>query len=171
MPKILVSYDGSADAQAAIECVAQLMPGATATVLMVWEPFIETVARTGSLGGSFAMAGGTIQYDKVDEAAEKAANAGAAEGAERAIAAGLLASPRAESLRGDVAATILEVAAEIEADVVVMGTRGRSAVKSFLLGSVSHEVVQHADRPVLVAPSAELADRRRDAIAHHAAMA
>jgi hypothetical protein len=41
-----------------------------------------------------------------------------------------------------------------------MGTRGRSAAKSFLLGSVSQTVVHHADRPVLIVPSPERAERR-----------
>ena len=39
-------------------------------------------------------------------------------------------------------------------------------VKSFLLGSVSHEVVQHADRAVLVVPSSGLAAHRRDWVRH-----
>jgi hypothetical protein len=43
----------------------------------------------------------------------------------------------------------------------VCGTRGRSGVQSFLLGSVSHQVVQHADRAVLVVPSLTLAEKRR----------
>jgi hypothetical protein len=34
-------------------------------------------------------------------------------------------------------------------------------VKSFLLGSVSHQVVQHADRAVLVVPSPTLSEERR----------
>ena len=52
-----------------------------------------------------------------------------------------------------------------------MGTRGLSGVKSFLLGSVSHAVVQHADRAVLVVPSPELSERRRERVDHDAAPA
>ena len=51
--------------------------------------------------------------------------------------------------------------AETDAGVVVMGTRGLSGVKSFLLGSVSHAVVQQADRTVLVTPAQAIAERRR----------
>lgn len=156
---ILMSYDGSADAQAAIERVAELLPGVDATVLTVWEPIMDALTRTGSL--SMGMAGSYLDPDKIDAANQEAALANATEGAERATAAGLAAQPRSDARRAAIANTILVAAAEVEADVIVMGTRGLSGVKSFLLGSVSHAVVQHADRAVLVVPSPALAERRR----------
>ena len=167
---ILVSYDGSADAQAAIDRVAQLMPGAEATVLTVWEPFIDLLARSGGLGMGVGvgMAGSYADSEKVDAANGEAALASATEGAQRATAAGLVAQPRPESRDGDIASTILVAAAAVGADVIVMGTRGLGSMKSFLLGSVSHAVVQHADRPVLVVPSPALAERRRDRVDHDA---
>jgi hypothetical protein len=42
---------------------------------------------------------------------------------------------------------------------MVLGARGLGGVGS-LLGSVSHRVLQHADRPVLVIPSEAVATRR-----------
>jgi hypothetical protein len=44
---ILLCYDGSADARAAIEHAGELLSGQPATVLTVREPFAELIARTG----------------------------------------------------------------------------------------------------------------------------
>src|SRR5437763_117922 len=43
---ILLAYDGSADARAAVENAAELFAGQAVTVLTVWETFAEVVART-----------------------------------------------------------------------------------------------------------------------------
>jgi nucleotide-binding universal stress UspA family protein len=159
---ILMSYDGSVDAKAAIARAAKLMPGAAATVLTVWEPYVDLLSRTGSMGLGFGMAGGYTDSEAVDAATGEAALATATEGAQRATAAGLVAHPRAVSHHGGVASAILAEAATAEVDAIVLGTRGLGGVKSFLLGSVSHQVVQHADRAVLVVPSPVIAQHRRD---------
>jgi nucleotide-binding universal stress UspA family protein len=56
-----------------------------------------------------------------------------------------------EARRGRAANAINEVAAEIEADLVILGSRGRGQVASMLLGSVATEVATNAPSPVLVA--------------------
>ncbi|MBA3424120.1 MAG: universal stress protein [Rubrobacter sp.] len=45
---------------------------------------------------------------------------------------------------------ILQVAEEIGAGLIVMGSRGRGGVRRALMGSVSDSVVRHAHCPVLV---------------------
>jgi nucleotide-binding universal stress UspA family protein len=162
---IVVCYDGSADSRAAIDRAAQLMPGSVATVLVVWERILDTMARNGSLSMGLGFAGAYRDDEALDAATEKAALDRATEGAKRATAAGLAARPRIVQRQGDIAEAILGVAADLEAEVVVLGTRGLAGVKSLMLGSVSRAVLHHADRAVLVVPSAEVAARRRSLVA------
>lgn len=54
--------------------------------------------------------------------------------------------------RGRAASVILEAAIDTGADVVVMGTHGRTGVHKLLLGSVTNEVVCSLDRDILVVP-------------------
>ena len=53
---------------------------------------------------------------------------------------------------GRPASVILGVAEREKADLVVVGRRGRGEVAELLLGSVSHEIVLHSKRPVLLVP-------------------
>jgi len=153
---ILVSYDGSADAQTAIDHAAQLTPGGEATVLTVWEP-----ALADPMGLGEGLAGAYIDDAETDAASQQTVLARATDGAQRASAAGLVAEGRIAGQHGGIARAILAVAADVDADLIVLGTRGMGGMKSFLLGSVSHEVVQHADRAVLVVPSAGIVEQRR----------
>jgi nucleotide-binding universal stress UspA family protein len=51
---------------------------------------------------------------------------------------------------GSAADTILDKARSWEADLIVMGTHGRTGFAHFLNGSVAEQVVRHARRPVLI---------------------
>ncbi|HXZ57818.1 MAG TPA: universal stress protein [Gaiellaceae bacterium] len=55
-----------------------------------------------------------------------------------------------EVLEGDAAHRVLELARDRNADLIVVGSRGRGMVTGALLGSVSSSIVHDADRPVLV---------------------
>jgi nucleotide-binding universal stress UspA family protein len=52
--------------------------------------------------------------------------------------------------QGAIAETILHVAVENQADVIVMSTHGRSGIKRWLLGSVADRVVTHSKIPVML---------------------
>ena len=51
---------------------------------------------------------------------------------------------------GDPAAVIIDVAVKEAYDLIVVGSRGLSGVKRFLLGSVSDDIIHHAETSVLV---------------------
>jgi nucleotide-binding universal stress UspA family protein len=51
---------------------------------------------------------------------------------------------------GHAAREILADAKEHDADVIVMGSRGRSDLAGSILGSTAHKVIHLTDRPVLV---------------------
>lgn len=55
-----------------------------------------------------------------------------------------------EAVRGNPAETICKIAEEEKFDLIVIGSRGLSGIKSFFLGGVSEKVSQHAVCPVLI---------------------
>jgi len=50
--------------------------------------------------------------------------------------------------QGDVVESILQTAVDVDADMLIMGTHGRSGLQRFFLGSVAEQVVRRADIPV-----------------------
>ena len=88
----------------------------------------------------------------MDQEEIAAAHRIADEGAESAKRCGYNAFARIARANESVAKTISEVAHEIDARLIVCGQRGRGAIASAVLGSVSHQLSAHAERPVLIAP-------------------
>lgn len=154
---LLICYDGSSDAKAAIGRAGELFPGRSAIVLTVWEGFTEVLARSGA-----GLAAAPLDFEDIDEASRKAAGERADEGVGLARVAGLEARPAVAQRRASIWEAITEEAERARADAIVLGTRGLTGVKSALLGSVSNAVLQHADRPVVVVPAAEVALRRAE---------
>ena len=136
---ILIAYDGSDYAKAAIEQAAeQLENGRRAIVLTVWQPF----------GAAFVGVG--VAPEGLEEGIARDARRVAEEGARLAREAGLDAEPAAE--RGDpVWQRIVEAADERDAGTVVLGSHGRTGIELVLMGSVAGAVAAHTDRPVLIA--------------------
>jgi nucleotide-binding universal stress UspA family protein len=155
--RILICYDGSADAQAAIATAGALFAGQDATVLTVWEGLSAVIARTGA-----GLGAAPLDFEGADRASEAAARERADEGCALARVAGLNAQPQSTRQALTIWATIMEQADALGADAIVLGSRGLTGVKSLLLGSVSHAVLQHADRPVIVVPGAQVAHERAE---------
>ena len=68
--------------------------------------------------------------------------------AERAGAKGVEAHTHASE--ADPAEAILQLAGEVNADLIVVGSRGLSGIKRFLMGSVSSKVSEHATCSVMI---------------------
>lgn len=147
---VLLCFDGSDDAAAAIARAGELLSPRSAVVLSVWEP-VATWApydpATILTAGVSRLASGALGLDEI---AGDVARKQMEQGVSLARTAGFEAQGRVAS--GKTWRTICDVAEEIGASVVVVGARGLSRVESALLGSVSSAVVVHARRSVLVIP-------------------
>jgi nucleotide-binding universal stress UspA family protein len=143
----LVCYDGSDQSSRGLEAIRGLLAPTEVVVLTVWQPLVTKLAETGSFG-VFALDDET----ELDESEEQAARVAAEAAAERARSAGHTATARVEEAQQATWIKIIEVADEIDAGLIVCGTRGRGPFKTALLGSVSHAVLTHSGRPVLITP-------------------
>jgi nucleotide-binding universal stress UspA family protein len=136
---VLVPTDFSEDAQRAARTAASLLEGdggARLVLLHVYQVPVEFSAL-GSLPTSVALLRSTR------EAAEREIEKLAAD----LRAAGFRVETRV--LEGYAPSVIAEQATVLAADLIAMGTHGRSGLQHFLLGSVAERVVQHAPCPVL----------------------
>jgi len=145
---VLFCYDGSEGSRAAMAAATELVVHpAPAVVLTVWQPAAVLLARAGGFGGSYLS-----DEERVDAGQAELAGDAAKEGVERALAHGYDASSRVEEATEGAGRMIVQIADELDARLIVCGRRGLGAVASALLGSVSHMVLAHAGRPVLIAP-------------------
>jgi nucleotide-binding universal stress UspA family protein len=145
---VLFCFDGSDGSREAMRAVADLIDRpARAVVLTVW----ESVATRLALAGAFA-AGTTTGGADLDAQEESYARSVAEEGALRASEHGYEASAMTKESFDGIAKAVLEVADDLSARVIVCGQRGRGALRSALLGSVSHALASHTRRPLLITP-------------------
>ena len=69
-----------------------------------------------------------------------------------------------EVVMGEPGAMLVDMAEELNADMLIMGARGMGALKSAIVGSVSKAVITHCSRPVLVVRALEEAEPLDDDI-------
>jgi nucleotide-binding universal stress UspA family protein len=149
-PSVL-GFDGSEPARGAVRAAAELLSVKKAVVTTVWIPY-TTVTAAGVAGApASVVAGGVEQLDR--ETAERARRT-AEDGARLAAEHGLEASAEATEATSNASAALLRLAKERRAAALVVGSHGRGGIGATVLGSVSAQLVQHADRPVLVVPPA-----------------
>ena len=147
---VLICYDGSEDAAAAIATAGRILGPRRAVVLTVWEPVAVWQPYDPATGLTAPLSKLASRALGLDEIARDLAEERVVTGGELARQAGFEADGRTTG--GKPWRAICDVADDIDAEPIVIGARGLSRVQSALLGSVSAAVVQHARRSVLVVP-------------------
>jgi nucleotide-binding universal stress UspA family protein len=138
MQTVLIATDGSPEAREAVEYGVELAAeqDAAVTLLQVIPPTDWTRLDRGAVIRPIPAELRLRRAYALDEAAQIAGE----HGVEAAF----------EVLAGDPAEEIVRYADSVDADLIVVGSRGRGALASALLGSVSRAVLSDARRPVLV---------------------
>jgi nucleotide-binding universal stress UspA family protein len=122
-------------------------------------------AYDGSEGAGLALAAaGRLWPSRRHEVASVACPAAQDLASDSGLVGAVLAPKGVASTARAVADALAEHAAGIGAAVIVVGSRGQSAHREVLLGSVAMATLHHAHRPVLAVPSRDrLAHERRTA--------
>ncbi len=92
---------------------------------------------------------GRMFADSAESRAEMRDSGRRAIGTLEELASGYEIETVSELREGEPWKEILACADDIDADVIVMGTNGRSGIERRLIGSVTERVVRHSDHPVL----------------------
>jgi nucleotide-binding universal stress UspA family protein len=138
---MLVATDGSETASRAVSEAADLAAaaGARVHVITAYQPLRAKVASRGTVDPEV-----TQWHLAEDSRADSILDAACAALRLR----GLEAEPHAR--KGDPADAIIALAEELGTDLVVVGNKGLSAKRRFLLGSVPDKVSHHAPCSVLI---------------------
>lgn len=147
--RVLVGFDGSMAAAAAIEAGALLLPDVHGWITYLWTPPFtgDRVRRRlhEQIGNVDAL------VDAVDREGRFEAQRIMTMGVNLARAAGWEAEPLLEQTYAGPGAALVQAAGKVDADVVIVGSRGLGGTDA-VLGSVSDMAVRHSTRPVLVVP-------------------
>ncbi len=147
---LLFCYDGSPDSGAALGFAADALSPRSSVVLTVW----ATAATRLTYSGVAPVFGGAYIPNEADidiqeqEAAQRAVD----HGLRAAAAHGWKPTARVEQTDSTIWRTIVDVANEIDASIIVCGARGQNPVARAALGSVSEAVLHHSHRPMLITP-------------------
>jgi nucleotide-binding universal stress UspA family protein len=150
---VLICFDGSADAAAAIAKAGKMLAPRPAVVLTVCEPVASWAPYDPATILSAPLSKLAARALDLDEVTCEVAREQLERGIKLAGEAGFQPEGRLEE--GKPWRIICDVADAVDAEPIVLGARGLGRVESALLGSMSTAVVFHAKRPVLVVPHYE----------------
>jgi len=140
--RILVPIDGSAASERALQEAIKLADGkARLRVIYVLEEILPLNAEDYTY----------IDYAALQETARQAGERALAQAAAKAQPPGITAETALLEASGEhIASVIKDDALHWQADLIVIGTHGRSGLSRLLLGSVAEGVVRGASVPVLL---------------------
>ncbi len=143
--RIVVGVDGSEGAKAALLWCAGHAPGfdAEVTAVAVIEPAVSLVPPPSDLAEKLQQAEAR-EREQVRARLET-------EWCQPLRDAGVRYEVRA--VHGDPAGMLMETAAELHADLLVVGRRGRGGVLEALVGSVPRKLAHYAELPLVIVPS------------------
>jgi nucleotide-binding universal stress UspA family protein len=149
---VLIGFDGTPAAERAVREAASLFPGRRALVVTVWEAGRAfDLAMIPTRGIELPMSSIDIRTAaQIDEAMYDEAQQLARWGAQLAVDQGLPAEPLVVADELTVADTLVRLAKEHEAAVVVLGAHRHARISELLLGSTTRGVLEHAPCPALV---------------------
>ncbi|RVW01745.1 universal stress protein [Rhodococcus spongiicola] len=147
---MLIAYDGSENSKRAIEYAGRFLAAKRAVVVTAWEPMVRQAARMSGLSG--VMQPEWVPDETSEDIALTDAKSTNEEGVDLALLAGLNAEGHCRESTTAIWATIVECANELDADIIVTGTRGTTGLRSLLQSSVADHVLRHSHRPVLIVP-------------------
>ena len=147
--RLILGYDGSPPASAAIDAGAALFPGAHAWVTHLWAPPFASEALRRRLWTGRGHVDDFVAA--VEREGEREARRLAANGVTLARAAGWAAEPLVRRTYGGAGLELGQVAGELGADLVLAGSRGLGGTEA-VLGSVSDMMVHHSPQPAVVVP-------------------
>jgi nucleotide-binding universal stress UspA family protein len=146
--RVLIGTDGSDDAiHAATKALPLLAVGAGDVVTVVCVADVPPVETAGLESGG---GGGIASADEIEAAQAAAHGAGTDAAARTAAALTTDATVETRVEVGDAGWTIGQLATELAADLVVVGSRGHGRLRRALLGSVSSHVAHNAPCPVMI---------------------
>jgi nucleotide-binding universal stress UspA family protein len=139
---IVVGTDGSDTATEAVRRAVELARtlGAEVEVVCAYEPVPAERLRKERREAPAELEWAINPREDADVVLESAAEIG------RAAGVAIKTFPR----QGDAADAILDVAEELSADLIIVGNKGMTGAKRFLLGSVPNKISHHAPCSVLI---------------------